>query len=322
MSLQAKDIPPKLTSSFTPPVSRFQSQISPDPSAEFCSEIGRYALYIHLGCPWAHRTNIVYRLKQLQEIVDLSVVSIHRGGTNGWTYDSTGGSETIDHVEGFHNFREMYEKADPEYEGSYSVPVLWDRKSKTIVNNDSVQIMRILSYSFDEFLAPEMREINKPAGGLRPVSLAGEIDHLGDSIESDVNWGTYKCGMAQTQEDYDLAMELLFVKFEELEGRLEDRKYLFGDHITETDIRLFPTVIRFDMAYYTIFNCNWKQIRHDYPNLHRWLRHIYYEVDCETKDAFRSTTHFEIFMEGYALSAMRMKLVPWGPAVPIMPLDA
>ncbi|EHL02882.1 putative Glutathione S-transferase omega-like 2 [Glarea lozoyensis 74030] len=171
----------------------------------------------------------------------------------------TGGSETIDHVEGFHNFREMYEKADPEYEGSYSVPVLWDRKSKTIVNNDSVQIMRILSYSFDEFLAPEMREINKPAGGLRPVSLAGEIDHLGDSIESDVNWGTYKCGMAQTQEDYDLAMELLFVKFEELEGRLEDRKYLFGDHITETDIR-----------------------------------HIYYEVDCETKDAFRSTTHFEI----------------------------
>jgi putative glutathione S-transferase len=115
--------------------------------------------------------------------------------------------------------------------------VLWDRKNKTIVNNNSVQIMRILSCAFDEFLAPELREINKPGGGLRPKILADEIDRLGDSIEADINWGTYKCGMAQTQEDYDLAMKVLFGKFEELEARLGDKKYLFGDHMTETDIR-------------------------------------------------------------------------------------
>ncbi|KAH6663537.1 hypothetical protein B0J14DRAFT_621568 [Halenospora varia] len=288
----APNTAPKLTSSFTPPPSKFRSLISPDPASEFPSEIGRYALYLHLGCPWAHRTNIVYHLKHLQPIVALSVVSIHRDGTNGWSYDGTSGSDTTDLVEGFKNFKELYEKADPEYKGGYSVQVLWDQKKKTIVNNDS-------------FLTPKLREVNKPGGGLRPEGLKSEIDELGGTIEADFNWGTYKCGIAQSQADYDEAMKRLFGRLDELEKRLGDSKYLLGDHITEPDIRLFTTA---------------KQIRFDYPNLHRWLRQLYYEVEEEARGAFKSTTRFEIVR--YAISAMRMKLVPWGPAVAIMPLEA
>ncbi|TVY32282.1 Glutathione S-transferase omega-like, partial [Lachnellula subtilissima] len=164
--------------------------------------------------------------------------------------------------------------------------------TKTVVSNDSVGIMRMLATAFDAFLDPGLREVGKPGGGLRPLGRAAEIDELGARIEAAVNWGTYKCGMAASQADYDECMK-----------------------------RLFTIAVRFDMAYYTIFMCNWKMIRSHYPNLHRWLRALYYEVDDEAKGAFKSTTHFEIFMEGYARSAMRMTLVPWGPAVPIMPLD-
>ena len=115
--------------------------------------------------------------------------------------------------------------------------MLWDTKEKTIVNNDSVDIIRMLFTAFDEFLAPELREVNKPSGGLRPEGLEKEIDALGDSIETDFNWGTYKCGMAHSQTDYDEAMKLLFARLDDLEERLEHKKYLFGDHVTETDIR-------------------------------------------------------------------------------------
>ncbi|PQE04781.1 glutathione S-transferase protein [Rutstroemia sp. NJR-2017a BBW] len=313
---------PKLTSSFTPPPSHFQSTIGLDSASEFPAEPNRYALYIHLGCPWAHRCLITYKLKQLQPLIALSVVSIHRDRTNGWTYDGTSGSDATDPVEGFKNFKEMYLKAHPDYKGGYSVPVLWDTEKKTIVNNDSVGIIRTLFTAFDAFLAPELREVNKPGGGLRPDNLLKDIEDLGNEIEANYNLGTYKCGMASSQADYDDAMKLLFGTLDNLEERLGQNKYLLGDHITEVDIRAFTTSVRFDVAYYTLFNCNWKMIRYDYPNLHRWLRNLYYEVDGEAKGAFKSTTHFEIFMEGYAISAMRLKLISWGPSVPIMPLDA
>ncbi|CAG8980115.1 hypothetical protein HYALB_00012756 [Hymenoscyphus albidus] len=315
-------MPPKLPRSFDTPLAPFTGVISTDLASEFPAAKGRYALYIHLGCPWAHRTHIVYRLKQLESIIALSVVSIHRNGENGWKYDGTGGSDETDPVEGFRNFRELYEKADPGFAGSSSVPLIWDREKKTIVSNDSVGIIRMLFDAFDAFLPEEIREVNKPGGGLRPESLKEEIDELSNSIEMSYNWGTYKIGMVASQKDYDGCMKALFGLLGELDERLAKSKFLHGDHITETDIRFFPTTVRFDIAYYTIFRCNWKQIRYDYPNIHRWLRKLYYEVDEEFKGAFKSTTHFDIFMEGYALSAMGMDLVPWGPAVPIMTLDA
>jgi putative glutathione S-transferase len=195
------------------------------------------ALYIHLGCPWAHRTLITYKLKKLEPLVALSIVSIHRDGTNGWSYDGTSGSDATDPVEGFKNFKEIYLKADPDYKGSYSVPLLWDTKKKTIVSNDSVGIIRMLFSVFDAFLVPELREVNKPGGGLYPDNLKKEIEELGNEVESNYNWGTYKCGMAQSQEDYDQAMKLLFGTLDNLEDRLGKTKYLLGDHITETDIR-------------------------------------------------------------------------------------
>lgn len=167
----------------------------------------------------------------------LSIVSIHRDGSNGWSYDGTSGSDTVDPIEGVKNFKELYEKADPDYKGGYSVPLLWDRKKKTIVNNDSVGIIRLLFTAFDAFLAPELREVNKPGGGLLPENLRKEIDELGNAIEIDLNWGTYKCGMAQSQTDYDEAMKRLFGLLGELEVRLGGSKYLLGDHITEPDIR-------------------------------------------------------------------------------------
>jgi len=218
--------------------------------------------------------------------------------------------------------KELYLKADPETKEYPSIPLIWDRKKKTIVNNDSEQIVKILSSAFDAFLSPELREINKPGGGLRPENLTKQIDKLNAEIDLEISWGTYKCGFAATQADYNESMKRLFGKLDEMDERLGHCKYLHGNHITESDILLFTTCVRFDMAYYTILNCDLKQIRYDYPNIHRWLRELYYEVDEEAKGAFKSTTHFEIFMEGYALSAMRLKIVPWGPAIPIMPLDA
>jgi putative glutathione S-transferase len=167
----------------------------------------------------------------------LSVVSIHKDGSNGWTFDGTSGSDSVDSIEGFKNFKEIYEKSDENYFEGYSVPALWDTKKKTIVSNDSVQIIRILSTAFDQFLTPDLRETNKPGGGLRPEVLEDEIDALGDDIESDINWGTYKCGMAGSQADYDESMKRLFGRFDVLEEKLAVNKYLLGDNITEPDIR-------------------------------------------------------------------------------------
>jgi putative glutathione S-transferase len=179
----------------------------------------------------------VYQLKRLQPLVALSIVSIHRDGSNGRSYDGTSGSNIADPVEDVKNFKELYEKADPDYEGGYSVPLIWDRKKKTIVNNDSVEIIRMLSIAFDGFLAPELREVNKPGGGLFPENLREEIDELGNAIEMDINWGTYMCGMAQSQADYDETMKRLFGRLGEMEERLGHTKYLLGDHFTDPGIR-------------------------------------------------------------------------------------
>lgn len=167
----------------------------------------------------------------------MSVVSIHRDGENGWGYDGTNGSDPRDPIYGFSNLRRLYEKADPNYKGSYSVPVLWDRKRETIVNNDNDDIVRMFISAFDSYLAPKFREANKPGGGLLPARLKPEIDELNKWVQDDVSRGVYKCGFAQTQEHYDDAMKKLYKKLDALEERLGRSKYLFGPHITEADIR-------------------------------------------------------------------------------------
>ena len=190
-----------------------------------------------MGCPFSHRTIIVYHLKQLHGIVGLSVASIHRTPETGWQYDGTSGSDPVDAISGFSNFRQMYEKAVPGYTGRWSTPVLWDRERETIVNNESGDIIRMFYNSFDAFLAPELREVNKPGGGLLPSNSREEIDAMNQWMYDDVNWGVYKIGFSQSQEDYDEGMKRLYNALDIFEKRLSGQRYLFGDHITDADIR-------------------------------------------------------------------------------------
>jgi putative glutathione S-transferase len=177
---------------------------------------------LHLGCPFAHRTNIIYQLKRLESLISLSILSIHKDESGSWTFDGTGGSHAVDSVEGFKNLKELYGKASPGYTGRYASPLIWDRKKKQIVNNESADIIRIFSTAFDLLLPLEIREINRPNGGLRPndPNLRREVDQTSRNIDDDINWGTYKCGMAGSQLDYDKAIKLLFDRLDEMEEKL------------------------------------------------------------------------------------------------------
>ncbi|KAI9705377.1 MAG: hypothetical protein M1820_005207 [Bogoriella megaspora] len=199
---------------FNPPP-QLRSFITPDPASEFPAEPDRY---------------------RLQPVVGFSAVSVHRDGVKGWCYDGSSGSDSSDPVYGFKNLRQLYEKADPEYKGTYSVPFVFDRKKETIVSNDSSSIVRMLSIAFDSFLDPTLREENKAGGGLLPAPLKAKIEGLNEWVNEDVTWGTYKCGFSQTQEHYDEAMTALYTALDKLEKRLAETKHLFGDHITEADV--------------------------------------------------------------------------------------
>lgn len=231
--------------------------------------------------------------------------------------------------------KQLYLKADPEYVGRYTVPVLWDKKLHTIVNNESSEIIRILYSSFDAFLEPDLREVNKPNGGLLPAHLRKEIDEMNDWVYNTVNNGVYKVGFATSQEAYDTNIYPLFKSLDRLEAHLsspEHQPYLFGQHLTEADIRLYTTLARFDAAYHTIFMCNLKMIRYDYPLLSRWLRNIYWdESDRTNGGVFKKTTFFDVYRYGYMRAKGRQQsglkneagwsmVVPRGPMPDIDPL--
>ncbi|EPS41102.1 hypothetical protein H072_4951 [Dactylellina haptotyla CBS 200.50] len=300
--------------------STFRSYVSPDLNSEFPAEKDRYVLYINWGCPWAHRANLVRSLKGLEDIIELVVMDFILT-PEGWVFNGSHGSMEKDPLYGFTKLSQLYFKADPDYEGRYTVPVLWDKKRETIVNNESSEIIRMFYSAFDHLLPDSQREVNKPGGGLFPENLSKEIEDMNEWVYDKVNNGVYKTGFATTQDAYLSNVVPLFESLDRLEKHLEDRgtKYLFGDHITEADIRLYTTLIRFDVAYFTIFRCNYKMIRYDYPRLHKWLRVLYWEDNGETKGAFKKTTHFETYKEGYS-KAMRSPIIPYGPAIDIMSL--
>ncbi|KAE8385846.1 glutathione S-transferase [Aspergillus alliaceus] len=208
----------------------FRSIVSSDPTAEFPAEKDRYILYLGYGCPWVHRSNIARSLKGLEEIIPLV--------------------------------------ADPAYEGRYTIPVLCD-KEETIVNNKSSEIIRMFYTELDHLLPDDLREVNKPGGGFYPLYLRNDIDEMNKWVYRQINNGVYKTGFATTQVAYEGNLYPLFEALDRIKTHLHSKDTnLSGEHITETDIRLYMTVARFDVAYYLIFRCNLKTIWHDYPQIH------------------------------------------------------
>ena len=228
------------------------------------AEAGRYHLSVSLACPWAHRTLIYRKLKGLENLIDVSVVSWLMG-EHGWTFDKGLGS-TGDKLDGFDYLHQRYTRDDPHYTGRVTVPVLWDKQEQRIVNNESSQIIRIFNTAFDGLTGNRL--------DLYPEPLRAKIDALNDRIYPAVNNGVYRAGFATSQKAYEEAFDALFAELDTLEQLLDGQRYLAGEYLTEADIRLFTTIVRFDAVYYGHFKCNLRQIA-DYPNLSNWLRELY-----------------------------------------------
>ncbi len=244
--------------------SAFRDRVTADGSSGFAAEAGRYHLYVSLACPWAHRTLIARRLKGLDEAISVSVVNPLML-EHGWTFEPAEGV-VPDPIHGARFLHQVYTAARPDYTGRVTVPVLWDRERATIVNNESAEILRMLD-----------RELG-PAGATGPVlcppELESEIDEVNAFVYPRVNNGVYRAGFATTQEAYDEAVTALFAALDTLDERLARQRFLVGDRLTEADIRLFTTLIRFDPVYHGHFKCNRRRIV-DYPNLSGWLRDVY-----------------------------------------------
>jgi putative glutathione S-transferase len=221
----------------------------------------------------------------------------------GWTFNAKNGPQK-DPRYGYKYLRELYDKADPSFDGRITVPVLWDTKTETIVNNESSEIIRILYSAFDQLLPEAHREASKGEAGLLPEHLKSEIDTMNDWVYDTVNNGVYKCGFAGSQEAYELSVYAVFESLDRLEKHLSDaahQPFLYGKYLTEADIRLYTTIARFDVGYYPIFKCNLKMIRHDYPNLHKWLKTLYWDPENKFGGAFKDTTRFREVLQSYWL---------------------
>jgi putative glutathione S-transferase len=230
----------------------------------FRAESGRYHLYVSLACPWAHRALIMRALKGLQTMIDVSVVHWLML-ENGWTF-ADGPGVVPDRINGARFLHQVYTAADAHYSGRVTVPILWDKRRATIVNNESSEIIRMLNSAFDD--------IGAAPGDYYPHELRDELDALNARIYDTVNNGVYKAGFATTQAAYEEAVLPLFDTLDFLEARLQSRRYLAGAHFTEADIRLFTTLVRFDAVYVGHFKCNLRRIA-DYPNLSNYAREIY-----------------------------------------------
>ena len=248
----------------------------------FAAEAGRYHLYVSLACPWAHRTLILRKLKGLESLIDVSVVSWLML-ENGWTFDKHFGS-TGDKLDHFNFMHQRYTADTADYTGRVTVPVLWDKQQNRIVNNESAEIIRMFNGAFDDLTGNDL--------DFYPAPLRGEIDALNERIYPAVNNGVYRAGFATSQTAYEEAFDGLFAELDRLEQLLDANRYLVGEYLTEADIRLFTTLIRFDAVYHGHFKCNLRRIA-DYPNLSNWLREIYqWPGIAETVDFQHIKNHY------------------------------
>ena len=255
---------------FIRPASAFRNFVTRDgsagPSGEggFPAEAGRYHLYVSLACPWAHRTLIFRALKKLEPIISVSITEPLYGKT-GWEFGTARGG-TLDTVNGKATLAEIYLLADPHYTGRVSVPALWDKKRRTIVNNESSEIIRMLNSAFDAFTDVH--------ADYYPAELRGEIDAANELVYPNINNGVYRAGFATSQQAYEEAAYGIFEAFDKIEERLARQRYLAGRQLTEADWRLFTTLVRFDTVYYSHFKCNLRRVA-DYPNLWNYTRDLY-----------------------------------------------
>jgi glutathionyl-hydroquinone reductase len=249
-------------SAFKRPPSKFRDWVSADGSTRYPAQAGRYHLYVSWACPWAHRTVIGRRLKGLEDVIGMSVVDPIRD-ERGWAF--TGG-EYSDPVNGFRFLSEAYAATDPDYDGRISVPVLWDTETGRIVNNESADVLRLFSTAFAAFASD--------AVDLYPAPHRDEIDALNERLYEELNNAVYAAGFARHQEDYEQAVYGMFAALDDMDARLADRRFLFGDAPVETDWRLFTTLVRFDAVYNIHFKCSLRRVV-DYANLWPYARDLY-----------------------------------------------
>jgi putative glutathione S-transferase len=255
---------------FVPAEPVFRNWVTADgsagPSAEagFAAERGRYHLYVSLACPYAHRTVIFRKLKELESVISISILDPVMG-EQGWEFGNSPGT-IADTVNGKQRMGEIYLLADPRYTGRVSVPVLWDKERRTIVNNESPEIIRMLNSAFAAF--------TNDRADYYPAELRGDIDRTNARVYSDVNIGVYRAGFATTQSAYEEGCRTVFAALDWLEELLSRQRYLVGPRLTEADWRLFTTLVRFDAVYNSHFKCNLRRIA-DYPNLSNYVRDLY-----------------------------------------------
>ena len=286
---------------------QFRNWITSDGSAGpsgksgFKAELGRYHLYVSLACPWAHRTLIFRELKGLEKIISISVVHWHMG-ESGWTFKA-GDGVIHDTVNGFENLYQLYTTARSDYSGRVTVPVLWDKKTKTIVSNESSEIIRMFNTAFNG--------IGASLSDYYPGDLRDKIDKLNTLIYETVNNGVYKAGFATTQKAYESAITPLFETLDWLDSHLAKHRYLVGDQITEADWRLFTTLVRFDPVYFGHFKCNLRSIA-NYSNLSGYVRDLYQQPGISSTV---NMAHIKQHYFGSHETINPTRIVPLGPAI-------
>ena len=281
----------------------FREWVKRDGSTPFKPERDRYHLYVSLACPWAHRTIILRRLKGLEDVIGMTTVDPVRD-ERGWAFRE-GPQHSADPINGFKFLSEAYRATNPNYDGRVTVPVLWDKQTKRIVSNSDDDIIRMFNSEFAEFATND---------NFVPAELEKEIDQLNEIIYKDVNNGVYRAGFATKQQPYERAARQLFAMLDELDARLAKQRYLFGVRLTETDWRLFPTLIRFDAVYHGHFKCNLRRIV-DYANLWPYLRDLYQH------DAVADTVNFDHIKRHYYITHEQInptRIVPIGPELDLL----
>ncbi len=278
----------------------FRMWVTADGSSGFRAEPGRYHLYVSWACPWAHRTIIVRKLKQLEDVVGMTVVDPIRD-ERGWAFRD-GPGHSLDPINGFRFLSEAYRASDPSYRGRVTVPVLWDKSTKRIVTNSDDDVMRIFNSEFDEFTESRL--------DLYPPGLRKDIDELNTFLYEQVNDGVYRAGFATSQRVYEQAVRRLFDALDSLEKLLAGRRYLLGSRYVESDWRLFVTLVRFDAVYHGHFKCNIRRIV-DYPNLFGYLKDLY------QMNGIAETVNFDHIKRHYYVTHDDInptRIVPVGPA--------